>query len=102
MYRLSPPNFPPPLHWFFPPRKLSGVDRLMLAVVGTAVDDLLGSNPWHREQALRYFFSDVEFNVLSFPSICRHFDWSLSLLRTQLRAEVKDGVIRKMWRSFTA
>jgi hypothetical protein len=63
---------------------MSGIEHLMIAVVSTAFDDLRGRDTRQRDTALRYFFTDPETHVLSFPSVCRQMDWSVSAVRQRL------------------
>ncbi|TMA72077.1 MAG: hypothetical protein E6J72_20820 [Deltaproteobacteria bacterium] len=57
----------------------------MIAVVSTAFDDLRSADVRQRDTAVRYFFSDPETHVLSFPSVCRQMDWSVSAVRRRLK-----------------
>ena len=84
MGRSSIPPFPPALDARLSLRKLSAIEHLMIAVVSAAYDDLRSSDARQRDTAIRYFFSDPETHVLSFPSVCRHMDWSMSALRQRL------------------
>jgi hypothetical protein len=63
---------------------MSGIEHLMIAVVSTAFDDLRGHDTRQRDTAVKYFFSDPETHVLSFPSVCRQMDWSVSAVRRRL------------------
>jgi len=63
---------------------MTGIEHLMIAVVSTAFDDLRGHDTRQRDTAVRYFFSDPETHVLSFPSVCRQMDWSVSAVRRRL------------------
>jgi len=63
---------------------MSGIEHLMIAVVSTAFDDLRGRDVRQRDTAVKYFFSDPETHVLSFPSVCRQMDWSVSAVRRRL------------------
>ena len=92
MGRSSIPPFPPALEARRSFQKLSGIEHLMIAVVSTAYDDLRSPDVRQRETALRYFFCDPETHVLSFPSVCRQMDWSVSALRRRLLQSV-DGVM---------
>jgi len=84
MGRSSIPPFPPALDAHLSLRKLSAIEHLMIAVVSAAYDDLRSTDMRQRDTAMRYFFSDPETHVLSFPSVCRHMDWSMSALRRRL------------------
>ena len=84
MGRSSIPPFPPALEARRSLQKMSGIEHLMIAVVGTAFDDLRGHDTRQRDTAVKYFFSDPETHVLSFPSVCRHMDWSVSAVRRRL------------------
>ncbi len=86
MGRSSIPPFPPALDTRVSLRKLSAIEHLMIAVVAAAYDDLQSGDARQRDTAIRYFFSDPETHVLSFPSICRHMEWSMSALRQRLLA----------------
>jgi hypothetical protein len=63
---------------------MTGIEHLMIAVVSTAFDDLQSADARQRDTALRYFFNDPETHVLSFPSVCRQMDWSVSAVRRRL------------------
>jgi len=63
---------------------MSGIEHLMIAVVSTAFDDLRGHDTRQRDTAVKYFFNDPETHVLSFPSVCRQMDWSVSAVRRRL------------------
>jgi hypothetical protein len=65
-------------------QKMSGIEHLMIAVVSTAFDDLRGHDTRQRDTAVKYFFNDPETHVLSFPSVCRQMDWSVSAVRRRL------------------
>ena len=84
MGRSSIPPFPPPLEPRRSLQKMTGIEHLMIAVVSTAVDDLQSADARQRDTALRYFFNDPETHVLSFPSVCRQMDWSVSAVRQRL------------------
>jgi hypothetical protein len=84
MGRSSIPPFPPALEPRRALSKMSSIEHLMIAVVSTAFDDLRNPDARQRETAVRYFFSDPETHVLSFPSVCRQMDWSVSAVRRQL------------------
>ncbi len=84
MGRSSIPPFPPALEARRSFQKMTGIEHLMIAVVSTAFDDLRGHDVRQRDTAVRYFFSDPETHVLSFPSVCRQMDWSLSAVRRRL------------------
>ena len=84
MGRSSIPPFPPALEARRALQKMSGIEHLMVAVVSTAFDDLRSVDLRQRDTALRYFFSDPETHVLSFPSVCRQMDWSVSAVRRRL------------------
>jgi len=84
MGRSSIPPFPPALEPRRSLSKMSSIEHLMIAVVSTALDDLRNPDARQRDTAVRYFFSDPETHVLSFPSVCRQMDWSLSAVRRQL------------------
>src|SRR5690349_1673115 len=88
MGRSSIPPFPPALEARRSFRKMSGIEHLMIAVVSTAFDDLRGHDTRQRDTAVKYFFSDPETHVLSFPSVCRQMDWSVSAVRRRLMASV--------------
>ena len=81
MGRSSIPPFPPALEPRRALAKMSSIEHLMIAVVSTAFDDLRNPDARQRDTAVRYFFSDPETHVLSFPSVCRQMDWSLSAVR---------------------
>ena len=84
MGRSSIPPFPPALEARRSIQKMSGIEHLMIAVVSTAFDDLRGHDTRQRDTAVKYFFSDPETHVLSFPSVCRQMDWSVSAVRRRL------------------
>jgi hypothetical protein len=84
MGRSSIPPFPPALEARRSIHKMSGIEHLMIAVVSTAYDDLRGQDLRQRDTAVKYFFSDPETHVLSFPSVCRQMDWSVSAVRRRL------------------
>lgn len=84
MGRSSIPPFPPALEARRSFQKMSGIEHLMIAVVSTAFDDLRGHDTRQRDTAVKYFFSDPETHVLSFPSVCRQMDWSVSAVRRRL------------------
>jgi hypothetical protein len=63
---------------------MNGIEHLMIAVVSSAFDDLRSPDARQRDTALRYFFSDPETHVLSFSSVCRQRDWSVSAVRRRL------------------
>ena len=84
MGRSSIPPFPPALDARRSIQKMSGIEHLMIAVVSTAYDDLRGHDVRQRDTAVKYFFSDPETHVLSFPSVCRQMDWSVSAVRRRL------------------
>jgi hypothetical protein len=84
MGRSSIPPFPPALDTRRSIQKMSGIEHLMIAVVSTAFDDLRGHDARQRDTAVKYFFSDPETHVLSFPSVCRQMDWSVSAVRRRL------------------
>jgi hypothetical protein len=67
---------------------MSGIEHLMIAVVSTAFDDLRSADARQRDTAVRYFFSDPETHVLSFPAVCRQLDWSLSAVRRRLTKQM--------------
>ena len=84
MGRSSIPPFPPALEPRRALSKMTSIEHLMIAVVSTAFDDLRSADSRQRDTALRYFFSDPETHVLSFPSVCRQMDWSVSAVRRRL------------------
>ena len=84
MGRSSVPPFPPALEARRAFQKMTGIEHLMIAVVSTAFDDLRGHDTRQRDTAVKYFFSDPETHVLSFPSVCRQMDWSVSAVRRRL------------------
>lgn len=84
MGRSSIPPFPPALEARRSFQKMTGIEHLMIAVVSTAFDDLRGHDTRQRDTAVKYFFSDPETHVLSFPSVCRQMDWSVSAVRRRL------------------
>src|SRR5688500_13372717 len=84
MGRSSIPPFPPALEPRRSFQKMSSIEHLMIAVVSTAFDDLRGHDTRQRDTAVKYFFSDPETHVLSFPSVCRQMDWSVSAVRRRL------------------
>ncbi len=84
MGRSSIPPFPPALEARRSLQKMSGIEHLMIAVVSTAFDDLRGHDTRQRDTAVKYFFNDPETHVLSFPSVCRQMDWSVSAVRRRL------------------
>lgn len=84
MGRSSIPPFPPALEPRRALSKMTSIEHLMIAVVSTAFDDLRNPDARQRETALRYFFSDPETHVLSFPSVCRQMDWSVTAVRRRL------------------
>lgn len=85
MGRSSIPPFPPAMAARRSVQKMSSIEHLMIAVVSTALDDLRGHDMRQCDTAINYFFSDPETHVLSFPSVCRHMDWSVSAVRRRLR-----------------
>ncbi len=93
MGRSSIPPFPPALEARRPLQKMSGIEHLMIAVVSTAFDDLRSSDARQRDTALRYFFSDPETHVLSFPSVCRQMDWSVSAVRRRLKQTLSPWLV---------
>jgi len=84
MGRSSIPPFPPALEARRSFQKMSGIEHLMIAVVSTAFDDLRSHDTRQRDTALKYFFNDPETHVLSFPSVCRQMDWSVTAVRERL------------------
>jgi hypothetical protein len=84
MGRSSIPPFPPALEPRRALSKMTSIEHLMIAVVSTAFDDLRNPDARQRDTALRYFFSDPETHVLSFPSVCRQMDWSVTAVRRRL------------------
>jgi hypothetical protein len=88
MGRSSIPPFPPALEARRSLQKMSGIEHLMIAVVSTAFDDLRGHDTRQRDTAVKYFFSDPETHVLSFPSVCRQMDWSVSAVRRRLMQSI--------------
>lgn len=90
MGRSSIPPFPPALEARRALQKMSSIEHLMIAVVSTAFDDLRSQDTRQRDTALRYFFTDPETHVLSFPSVCRQMDWSVSAVRRRLLETVND------------
>ena len=92
MGRSSIPPFPPALEARRALQKMSGIEHLMIAVVSTAFDDLRSPDARQRDTALRYFFSDPETHVLSFSSVCRQMDWSISAVRRRLTQNVNTWV----------
>ncbi len=84
MGRSSIPPFPPPPDIRRTFQKMSGIEHLMIAVVSTAFDDLRSADMRQRDTAVRYFFHDPETHVLSFPSVCRQMEWSVSAVRQRL------------------
>ena len=56
----------------------------MLAVLESAYWDLQSPDPGKRKTALNYFLDDGEDHAFSFISICQHFSWSPTSIRTQL------------------
>lgn len=59
-------------------------ERLLLAVLESAYWDLQSPDPGKRKTALNYFLDDGEEHAFSFISICQHFSWSATSIRTQL------------------
>ena len=80
MGRSSIPPFPPALEARRSLQKMSGIEHLMIAVVSTAFDDLRGHDTRQRDTAVKYFFSDPETHVLSFP-ICMSSDGLVRICR---------------------
>lgn len=93
MGRSSIPPFPPPLEPRRALQKMTGIEHLMIAVVSTAFDDLQSIDMRQRDTAVRYFFDDPETHVLSFPSVCRQMDWSVSAVRQRLLRTVDAPMI---------
>lgn len=93
MSRSSIPPFPPALDVRRSFQKMTGIEHLMIAVVSTAFDDLRGHDTRQRETAVRYFFSDPETHVLSFPSVCRQMEWSVSAVRQRLMKSFGHGAL---------
>lgn len=88
MGRSSIPPFPPPPESRRAVQKMNGIEHLMIAVVSTAFDDLRSPDARQRDTAVRYFFHDPETHVLSFPSVCRQMEWSVSAVRQRLTHSV--------------
>ena len=65
----------------------------MIAVVSTAFDDLRSADVRQRDTAVRYFFLDPETHVLSFPSVCRQMDWSVSAVRRRLKQTLSPWLV---------
>ena len=84
MSRSSIPPFPPALEARRSLQKMSSIEHLMIAVVSAAFDDLRAHDMRQCDTAVKYFFSDPETHVLSFPSVCRQMDWSVSAVRRRL------------------
>lgn len=59
-------------------------ERLLLAVVDSAYWDLRSPDPIRRKTASQYFLAEDHHHTFSFVSICQHFSWSPSSIRTQL------------------
>ena len=92
MGRSSIPPFPPVPEARRTLQKLSGIEHLMIAVVSTAFDDLRSPDVRQRDTAVKYFFNDPETHVLSFPSVCRQMDWSVSAVRRRLMHSMHNWV----------
>ncbi|MBP1688487.1 MAG: hypothetical protein H6Q33_4630 [Deltaproteobacteria bacterium] len=61
-------------------------ERLLLAVVESAYWDLRSEDPDRWQTARHYFLAEEEGNTFSFVSICQHFSWSPTSIRSQLRS----------------
>ena len=59
-------------------------ERLLLAVVDSAYWDLRSPDPIRRKTATQYFLAEDHHHTFSFVSICQHFSWSPTSIRTQL------------------
>lgn len=59
-------------------------ERLLLAVVDSAYWDLRSPDPIRRKTASQYFLAEDHHHTFSFVSICQHFSWSPTSIRTQL------------------
>ena len=61
-------------------------ERLLLAVVESAYWDLQSPDPIRRRTARHYFLEEHDDHTFSFVSICQHFSWSPTSIRSQLSA----------------
>jgi hypothetical protein len=68
---------------------VTGAERLYVAVLGRALDDLGGPVPRLRAAARRYLKSDNETWPLSFKKICEHFNIDASEVRKALKSQLE-------------
>lgn len=78
---------------------LRGIERLMLAMVGTMLDDLRGASEPRRLDAREYLMSEDRTEILSFVSICTHFGWSVDRVRDEIGRDLA-GPCGGRWRSY--
>lgn len=72
-------------------------ERLLLAVLESAYWDLQSPDPGKRKTAMTYFLDDGEDHAFSFISICQHFSWSPTSIRSQLRTLLDGPSGVPMW-----
>lgn len=72
-------------------------ERLLLAVLESAYWDLQSPDLGKRKVAMTYFLDDGEDHTFSFISICQHFSWSPSSIRTQLGRLLDSPRAMDMW-----
>ncbi|MGH7856832.1 MAG: hypothetical protein ACREQY_05830 [Candidatus Binatia bacterium] len=80
-------------------RCLLGAERLMLAMIGTVVDDLRRGTAERKAEAWSYLMREGGPEPLSFTSICSHFGWSTTSVRRELAKEEARRHARR-WRSY--
>jgi len=72
-------------------------ERLLLAVLESAYWDLQSPDPSKRKVAMTYFLDDGEDHTFSFISICQHFSWSPTSIRTQLSRLLSTPGAMDLW-----
>jgi hypothetical protein len=77
-----------------------GGERLMLALIGTLVDDLRGGNPQLKREARQYMDRQGGSEPFGFARICLHFGWTEPLVRRQLNKIDSHGHAHR-WRSYS-
>jgi hypothetical protein len=85
-----------------PHRRLAGGERLMLALIGTLVDDLRGRNARLKTEVQSYVTREGASGIFGFASICSHFGWSERHVRRQLAKLGARPGERRRWRSYAA
>lgn len=83
-----------------PSRRLAGGERLMLALIGTLVDDLRSGNRRQKTEVRSYLADEGASEVFGFRSICSHFGWPEGHVRRELAKIAARPGERRRWRSY--